>query len=80
VDAAVILDQEKHVSTVTIACPGCGQGQIALQLNLLLQGTSFACGQCHAALAMTNQDSTTVLAKGLHALDQLKAGTTGAVR
>lgn len=62
--------------TVTIACPACGQGQITLQPNLLLLGTSFACGQYHSALSITNQHSSTVLAKSLSALDKLKAGAT----
>ncbi|MDP5136440.1 hypothetical protein ORJ04_10835 [Rheinheimera baltica] len=60
------------MNTVTIQCPHCHQGSIALEPRLLLQGAIFTCSLCGSGLSVANETSTQLLEQSLDKLEQIK--------
>ncbi|WP_417319521.1 hypothetical protein [Emcibacter sp.] len=55
----------------TIKCPGCEDGEIVFDAQLLLAGTRFTCNSCSASICLSDNSKST-LATGLLRLDQMK--------
>lgn len=61
---------------VKIACPACGEGEIALEPKLLVQGASFSCNACGASLAATPTGQED-LKQGLEDYEQMQEKVAG---
>lgn len=56
---------------ITIDCPACDDGAIHLDADMLLNGTSFSCDDCHAAISLAQEGQAT-LESGLSEFHKLK--------
>ena len=62
---------------VEVQCPACGEGTIRLDPGMLLQGASFACDGCQAAVSVADTGRG-ALDHGLTEFNKLKAQSDAA--
>ena len=64
---------------VEVQCPACGDGTIRLDPGMLLQGASFACDACQAAVSVADAGRG-ALDHGLTEFNKLKQQVDAAQR